>query len=140
MPGWLSIVIGVLCALIALWFVLLALLWWTARRLNRRLDLRVALRLVPDVLVLVRDLARDRSLPRRVRWGLYGLLAYLLLPIDLVPDVIPVLGYADDAVVTILVLRWVLRTAGEEIVRAQRRGSDEGIEAVLALAGHPSEL
>lgn len=140
MPGWLSIVIGVLCALIALWLVLVALLWWTARRLNRRLDLRAALRLVPDVLVLVRDLARDRSLPRRVRWGLYGLLAYLLLPIDLVPDVIPVLGYADDAVVTILVLRWVLRTAGEEIVRAQRRGSDEGIEAVLALAGHPSEL
>ncbi|WP_394161173.1 YkvA family protein [Galactobacter valiniphilus] len=139
MPGWLSIVIGVLCALVALWLVLLALLWWTSRRLNRRLDLRATLRLVPDVLVLVRDLARDRSLPRRVRWGLYGLLAYLLLPIDLVPDVIPVLGYADDAVVTILVLRWVLRTAGEEVVRAQWRGSDEGLEAVLALAGRPSE-
>lgn len=139
MPGWLSIVIGVLCALVALWLVLLALLWWTSRRLNRRLDLRATLRLVPDVLVLVRDLARDRSLPRRVRWGLYGLLAYLLLPIDLVPDVIPVLGYADDAVVTILVLRWVLRTAGEEVVRAQWRGSDEGLEAVLTLAGHPSE-
>src|SRR5689334_24591425 len=57
-----------------------------------------ALRLLPDLLRLVRRLAADRSMPRGVRVQLWLLLAYLACPIDLVPDVLPVVGYADDAI------------------------------------------
>ncbi len=60
--------------------------------------LREALRLLPDVLRLVRRLATDPTLPRGVRIRLGLLLAYLACPIDLIPDFIPVLGYADDGV------------------------------------------
>lgn len=56
---------------------------------------REALRLLPDVLRLLPRLAADRSLPRGVRVRLALLLAYLASPIDLVPDFIPVIGYAD---------------------------------------------
>ena len=61
--------------------------------------LREALRLLPDLLRLLPRLAHDDSLPPAMRTGLALLLAYLAFPIDLVPDFIPVLGYADDAVI-----------------------------------------
>jgi uncharacterized membrane protein YkvA (DUF1232 family) len=74
-----------------------------------------ALRLLPDLLRLLRRLAGDRSLPRGVRVRLWLLLAYLPIPIDVVPDVIPVLGYADDAIVVTAVLRSVVRRAAPSL-------------------------
>jgi uncharacterized membrane protein YkvA (DUF1232 family) len=86
--------------------VLVAVLYVAGRRTDEPTRLRDAARLLPDVIRLVRRLAGDSSLPRSVRWRLALLLAYLLLPLDLVPDFIPVAGYADD----VLVVAWVLRS------------------------------
>ena len=94
---WLELVLSVGAGLLLLWGVLLLLLWW-ARPPD--LTVREALRLLPDQVRLVRRLAADRSLPRGVRVRLWLLLAYLLSPVDLVPDVVPVLGYADDVVLS----------------------------------------
>jgi uncharacterized membrane protein YkvA (DUF1232 family) len=85
--------------LVALWLVLLVAL---AVGRPSELGVKDALRLLPDVLRLVRDLVRDPSLPRGVRVRLWLLLGYLVMPIDLVPDFVPVLGYADDAVVVVV--------------------------------------
>src|SRR5690349_24960602 len=76
--------------------------------------LREALRLLPDVLRLVRRLAADPGLPRGVRVRLALLLAYLAFPIDIVPDFIPILGYADDAIIVTAVLRSVVRRSGPD--------------------------
>ncbi|SDU76540.1 Protein of unknown function [Jiangella alkaliphila] len=97
--------------------------------------LREALRLVPDVLRLMRGLAADRSLPRGVRIRLGLLLAYLAVPVDLIPDFIPVLGYADDAIIVIAVLRGVVRRAGIDAVRDHWPGSQDGFAALTRLAG-----
>jgi len=94
-----------------------------------------ALRLLPDLLRLLRRLAADRSLPRGVRIRLGILLAYLALPIDLVPDFIPVLGYADDAIIVIAVLRGVVRRAGLHAVRRHWPGTDDGFTALCRLTG-----
>ncbi|MFB8245952.1 DUF1232 domain-containing protein [Streptomyces sp. NPDC055952] len=59
-----------------------------------------AIRLLPDLLRLVHRLARDHTLPRGVRLRLWLLLGYLAMPIDLVPDFVPVLGYAGDAIMS----------------------------------------
>jgi uncharacterized membrane protein YkvA (DUF1232 family) len=75
-----------------------------------------AVRLLPDVVGLLRRLAADRTLPRGVRVRLWLLLGYLAVPIDLVPDFVPVLGYADDAIVVALVLRSLLRSGGEDLL------------------------
>jgi uncharacterized membrane protein YkvA (DUF1232 family) len=72
-----------------------------------------------------------------VRWRLWLLLGYLAMPIDLVPDFIPVLGYADDAIVIALVLRSVVRHAGAEALERHWPGTPEGLSAVLRLAGVP---
>jgi uncharacterized membrane protein YkvA (DUF1232 family) len=95
-------------------------------------------RLLPDVLRLLRRLAADSSLPRGVRTRLWLLLAYLALPIDLVPDFIPVIGYADDAILVVVVLRSVVRRAGPQAVRRHWPGTPGGLAAVWRLCGLPS--
>ena len=94
-----------------------------------------ALRLLPDLLRLLRRLAADSDVPRgaRVRLGL--LLGYLAVPFDLVPDFVPVLGYADDAIVVSLVLRSVVRRAGAPLVRHHWPGTDDGLAALARLTG-----
>nr|WP_238345545.1 DUF1232 domain-containing protein [Actinopolymorpha cephalotaxi] len=94
-----------------------------------------ALRILPDLLRLLRRLAADPDLPRGVRIRLTLLMAYLALPIDLIPDFIPVLGYADDAIIVAAVLRAVVRRAGIDAVRRHWPGSDEGFAALCRLTG-----
>jgi uncharacterized membrane protein YkvA (DUF1232 family) len=94
-------------------------------------------RLLPDVLRLIRRLAADPDLPRGVRIRLGALLVYLALPVDLIPDFIPVLGYADDAIIVTAVLRSVVRRAGIGAVRAHWPGTDDGFAALARLTGLP---
>jgi uncharacterized membrane protein YkvA (DUF1232 family) len=127
-----SLVAAVLGGLLAAWVLLVTALWWSR---PDDLALREALRLLPDLVRLIRRLAADDGLPRGVRVRLSLLLAYLAVPVDLVPDVIPVVGYADDVVAVALVLRSVVRTAGPEAVERHWPGTPEGLGAVVRLAG-----
>jgi uncharacterized membrane protein YkvA (DUF1232 family) len=131
---WWDLVLGVAAALLVLWLGLIVVL--VAVRPCGGL-LREALRLLPDVLRLVHRLAADKDLPRSIRVRLGLLLAYLALPIDLIPDVIPVLGYADDAIIVTAVLRSVARRAGTRALRAHWPGSDDGFTALCRLTGLP---
>ncbi len=99
--------------------------------------LREALRLFPDALRLLRALAADRALPRGVRVRLWALFAYLAMPFDLIPDFVPVLGYADDAILIALVLRSVVRLAGADAIRRHWRGTADGLAALWRVAGLP---
>jgi uncharacterized membrane protein YkvA (DUF1232 family) len=129
--GW-DLLIGLVVALLVAWLVLIAALAIVRPRGGL---LREALRLLPDVLRLVRRLAADPDLPRGVRVRLALLLAYLAFPIDLVPDFIPVLGYADDAIIVVAALRSVVRRAGLPAVRRHWPGTDDGFVVLVRLAG-----
>lgn len=94
-----------------------------------------AIRILPDLLRLLRRLAGDNSLPRGVRVRLGLLMAYLATPIDLIPDFIPVLGYADDAIIVAAVLRSVVRRAGIHAVRRHWPGTEDGFAALCRLTG-----
>ncbi len=131
---WLDLLIGAGAALLLAWVALVVALV-LAR--PRGALLTEALRLLPDVLRLIRRLAADPNLPRGVRIRLGALLVYLASPIDLIPDFIPVLGYADDAIIVIAVLRSVARRAGVSAVRAHWPGTDDGFAALARLAGLP---
>lgn len=136
MTGYLgTTVIAVVTGSILLWLALVILLVVT-----RPADLRVTdiLRLLPDVVVLLRRIAADPQLPRGVRIRLGLLLVYLILPIDLIPDFIPVLGYADDAIIVGLALRSVTRRAGPAALERHWPGTAEGLQAVRRLAGIPA--
>jgi uncharacterized membrane protein YkvA (DUF1232 family) len=94
-----------------------------------------AMRLLPDLLRLLRRLAADSNVPRAARVRLWLLLGYLAIPFDLVPDFVPVLGYADDAIIVSLVLRSVVRRAGAPLVRRHWPGTDGGLAAFARLTG-----
>jgi uncharacterized membrane protein YkvA (DUF1232 family) len=127
-----DILIGVVIALVVSWLALIVALLIVRPKgplLNE------ALRILPDLLRLLRRLAADRDLPRGVRVRLGLLMAYLAFPIDLIPDFIPVLGYADDAIIVAAVLRSVVRRAGIDAVRGHWPGSDDGFAALCRLTG-----
>jgi uncharacterized membrane protein YkvA (DUF1232 family) len=114
------------------WLLLVGFLW--LHRPSR--DLAAAtLRLIPDLVRLVRGLLSDSGTPMSARVALAGLLLYLLSPIDLIPDFIPVLGSADDVIVAAVVLRWVGRRVGLEDLRERWTGDPAGFEAVRRLLG-----
>ena len=120
----------VLGALVAVW---LAFLLFVAIAKPDDTRLRDAVRLLPDVVRLVRRIVADPAIPRRTRWLVWALLAYLVVPIDLIPDFVPGLGYADDVIVTSLVLRYVIRRAGMAKVEERWPGTPEGLDALRRL-------
>lgn len=130
-----STILGILSGLLLTYLLLLAGLWLYARKNPNSLGLKDAIWLVPDVFWLIRRLASDRSIGRGVRFRLVLLIGYLLLPFDIVPDFIPVIGYADDAIVIALVLRSVVRSSGSGAIVRHWSGSRGGLLTVLRLAG-----
>jgi len=134
MPGswWWDLLLGIAAGLLLAWAVLIAAL--VVMRPRGGL-MRQALRLLPDVLRLLPRLAADRSLPRGVRVRLALLLAYLASPIDLVPDFIPVVGYADDAIIVAAVLRSVVHHAGVQALERHWPGIRDGLAALYRLTG-----
>jgi uncharacterized membrane protein YkvA (DUF1232 family) len=97
-------------------------------------DVRALAGFVPDCFVLVGALLTDRRVPRRRRLLLVFLLVYLLMPIDPIPDVIPIVGQLDDVLVFTLVLRRVLGAVGEPIVRQHWPGPEASLRLVMRLA------
>lgn len=121
----------VVAGLLVSW-VLLILVLFVLR--PQQVDLQEAKRFVPDLLRLVSRLARDPSCGRAVRVRLFLLIAYLASPVDLVPDFIPVLGYADDVIVLAIALRSVVRHAGTRALDEHWSGSAKGLVFVRRLA------
>ena len=132
---WWRVLLGAAAGLALVYAVLLGLLWRYARTHPETVGLRDTLRLLPDLLRLLRRLLADGTLPAGVRVRVALLVVYLAVPFDLVPDVVPVIGYADDVVVVALVLRSVVRTAGAEALQRHWPGTPEGLALVLRLAG-----
>lgn len=126
------LVVGVVAALALTWVLFMgALVIFRPKGIS----FSEAKRLVPDIVRLLRALAGDNTLPKAVRRRLGMLLAYLALPFDLVPDFIPVLGYADDVIVVAFVLRSVVRKAGPAALERHWTGTTQGMSIVRMLAG-----
>jgi uncharacterized membrane protein YkvA (DUF1232 family) len=127
---WWTIPHGIVGGLVVVWAVLVVVLW-----LAKPGDyvLKDALRLLPDLMRLIKRLAADPATPRGVRIRLVLLLGYLALPFDLIPDFIPVLGYADDAIIVALVLRSATRSAGPDALAKHWPGTPEGLAALNRL-------
>jgi uncharacterized membrane protein YkvA (DUF1232 family) len=123
---WLLIGLAVTAAVYAL--AVLALV-----AVGRRTDARALAGFIPDCLVLVKRLLSDPCVPRRRKLLLVLLVAYLAMPIDLVPDFIPVAGQLDDAIVVALVLRAVLRSGGEALLQEHWSGPPRSLDLVRRL-------
>jgi uncharacterized membrane protein YkvA (DUF1232 family) len=115
--------------------VLVYALFVLALVLAGRRESAVALaRLIPDCLVLFRRLLADPRVSRSRKLVLLLLVGYLAMPIDLVPDFIPVAGQLDDAVIVALALRLVLRAAGPDLLAEHWPGPARSRDVIARLA------
>jgi uncharacterized membrane protein YkvA (DUF1232 family) len=125
-------VVALLAGIVVLWGVFLVIFW--ALR-PRGVSTREIVRVVPDVVRLLRALLVDRTTPLDVRIVLGGLLVWIVSPIDLIPEFIPVLGPLDDVVVAVVAMRYVRRRLGADALRARWPGTDDGFALLLRVIG-----
>lgn len=111
--------------------VFLALALFASRRQGT--DLAELSRMLPATLGLLARLARDPDVPRSVRWRIGFALAYNAQPfVNIIPDFVPVIGFADNVVVTCWVLRSVIRVSGPHAVVRNWRNSTASLERLYA--------
>lgn len=120
---------------VAVWLLLVLVLIVAGRRTAAR-ELAT---LLPNLILLFKDLARDPRVPRGSKWLLALAGLWLVSPIDLIPEFIPVFGPLDDAVVAALVLRHIVKVAGREVVAEHWRGEPSTLDRILRVAGYRRE-
>ena len=122
---WIALAVVIAWALFLLVLVLL----------GRRNDAKVMARFIPDMIVLFKRLLGDKRVPRKRKALLWLTLVYLALPIEIVPDFIPVAGQLDDAIVVALVLRWMLRGVDPIVLDELWPGPSSGLALLKRAAG-----
>ncbi len=127
MPGWLLALI----VLVAIYATAVLALILAGRGVAAR---ELAL-LLPNLILLFKDLLRDPRVPRGPKIVLAIGIVWLVSPIDLLPEFLPVIGPLDDAVVAALVLRHLVHRAGADVVREHWRGEPNTLELILRGAG-----
>jgi uncharacterized membrane protein YkvA (DUF1232 family) len=73
--------------------------------------------------------AFDKQTPRHVQAALLGAIAYFILPFDFIPDMLPVLGFTDDAAILATAIRMVAGHITPEHHAAARAALKRGIDA-----------
>ena len=128
----LGLVIGVGLSIVALWALVLVILWLSR---PKGVPVREMVGVVPDVLRLLRSLITDGSVPLDVRIVLVGLLLWIVSPIDLIPEFIPALGPLDDVLVAVAAMRYVRHRLGVDELLRRWSGSVNGFAVLTRVIG-----
>jgi uncharacterized membrane protein YkvA (DUF1232 family) len=102
---------------------------------GRRVEAKQLARLLPDLAALLRGLFRDQRVPRSSKALVAFAIVWVVSPIDLLPEFMPVIGPLDDVIVVALVLRHLVKRAGPEVVRDHWRGDQLMLERALRALG-----
>jgi uncharacterized membrane protein YkvA (DUF1232 family) len=127
-----EVIVAVAVGLALLWIAFLGL-FYVLR--PKDVPIRELLGVIPDVLRLLRSLVGDRTVPTDVRVVLVGLIAWIVSPIDLIPEFIPVLGPLDDVVVAVVAMRYVRRRVGIAELESRWSGSPDGFVLLTRVIG-----
>jgi uncharacterized membrane protein YkvA (DUF1232 family) len=87
--------------------------------------------LIPDLASLLRGLLSDSRVPRGSKVLIGFAILWVISPIDLLPEFLPVIGPLDDVLVVAVVLRHLVKRAGPEVVRDHWRGDPMMLERAL---------
>lgn len=99
--------------------------------LGRRTQARELATLIPNLLALFRGLLRDPRVPRSAKLWLGVAIVWIVSPIDLIPEFVPVAGPLDDAIVAALVLRHLLKRTSQAVVSEHWRGSPATLAMIV---------
>jgi uncharacterized membrane protein YkvA (DUF1232 family) len=123
-------ILAVVAIALVVWIGLIVLLI----ALGQRALARELATLVPNLTRLFAGLVRDPRVPVRAKLVLGATALYLAMPIDVVPDFIPIAGSLDDAIVAAFALRFVVRASSPEIVAEHWPGDPATLRRILWLA------
>lgn len=101
--------------------------------MDKALVKEVAL-LLPNVVLLAGRLAMDKRVPWETKTALAAGAAYIVSPVDFIPDYIPFLGQAEDVLVALLLLDGIVNQLDPEIVQEHWRGSPETLERLRSIS------
>jgi Uncharacterized conserved protein len=101
---------------------------------GRRSAARELATLIPDLLVLFRGLLRDPKVSQGSKLWLWFAIVWLVSPIDLIPEFVPVAGPLDDAIVAALVLRHILRRTDASVLSGHWRGDPATLAKIFRIA------
>jgi uncharacterized membrane protein YkvA (DUF1232 family) len=128
----LGTVLAILGAVAIVWVAFIAVFWLLR---PQDVPLRELVRIVPDVVRLLRTIVADRSVNLDVRLVVVLLMVWILSPIDLIPEFVPVLGPFDDVVVAIVALRYIRKRLGAPQLRKRWQGTDQGFALLTRVIG-----
>jgi uncharacterized membrane protein YkvA (DUF1232 family) len=89
---------------------------------------------IPNCVVLLRRLRHDRRLPWRARLALSAALVYVLSPVQLIPNFVPVIGQADDILAVTAAVRYACRRLPRAAVEAAWPGERAYLDRLLGPA------
>ena len=92
------------------------------------------LRALPDLARMIARLVVDPRLPRSAKLALLAAAVYLVSPVDLIPDFVPVVGYLDDALVAAVVLDGVLNYVDRGLILKYWPGSADSLDKLARAA------
>jgi uncharacterized membrane protein YkvA (DUF1232 family) len=129
MPGWVVALLIAAGVVVASWVAMIVL----ARRLPPGLAKDLA-SFLPDCVTTARRLRRDPRVPRGAKVAVAFAAVWVLSPIDLIPEFLPVIGALDDVVVVALVLRYAARKVPREVLLEAWPGRPELLNRLLGPA------
>jgi uncharacterized membrane protein YkvA (DUF1232 family) len=129
MPGWLQAILIAVAVVVVSWLLLIVL----ARRLPPGVAKDLAA-FLPDCVTTMRALRRDPRVPRRAKIALLIAVLWVLSPIDLIPEFLPVIGPLDDVIAVALLLRYAGRTVPRQVLLDAWPGDPYLLERLLGPA------
>ena len=133
MPGWLQATLIALAVVVASWVVLIVL----AKRLPPGLAKDLAA-FLPDCVTTARALRRDPRVPRRAKVAVLVAMLWVLSPIDLIPEFLPVIGPLDDVIAVAILLRYAGRSVPRQVLLDAWPGDPRLMERLLGPARPPT--
>lgn len=91
--------------------------------------------MMPNIVKLVGRLLKDPRVPRRAKITLGLAAAYVVSPVDLIPEIVPVIGWADDIIILMFALDSLIERAGEEVVQEHWDGPGDLLSLVRDVVG-----
>ena len=129
MPGWLQAILIAVVLVVASWLLLIVL----ARRLPPGVAKDLA-GFLPDCVTAMRVLRRDPRVPRRARVAVVIAMLWVLSPIDLIPEFLPVIGPLDDIIAVAVLLRYAGRSVPRQVLLDAWPGDPYLMERLLGPA------
>ena len=95
---------------------------------------------VPQLVLLLGRLLRDPLVPRRHKLGLGVALGYVAIPVDLIPDMVPVIGQVDDVIVAAFAVHRLMSAVPREVRQSYWEGSEDVFDLVESLVEWLAEM